>query len=217
MSKVKSLTPRQEDRRDRILSSAREMVAEHGYDGMVMSQVAERAAVSPTTLYNLYNTKDQLIMESLRHLLAENAREVTQRADGTGWHYVYETVRSGALMAMGSPGYADAMLTALQRARAGDELVRLLIEDGARDMKRAFETMLAKEELLAGTDTWELALIVNAGYWSNFIYWNKGLLRLQQLEYTVLLSFLSLLIPHTTGDTRAKLQARLQEVMTNHG
>ena len=72
--KVKSLTPKQEERRQRILRAARDMVADHGYEGMVMSQVAERAGVSPTTLYNLYNTKDQLVMESLRELLAQNTR-----------------------------------------------------------------------------------------------------------------------------------------------
>jgi hypothetical protein len=33
MSKVKALTPRQESRRHRILLVAREMVADHGYDG----------------------------------------------------------------------------------------------------------------------------------------------------------------------------------------
>ena len=64
MSKVKSLTPRQEDRRDRILGVARQMVADYGYGGMVMSEVAERAEVSPTTLYNLYNTKDELLARS---------------------------------------------------------------------------------------------------------------------------------------------------------
>ena len=63
MSNVKELTPRQESRRHRILLVAREMVADHGYEGMVMSEVAERADVSPTTLYNLYNTKDELLLE----------------------------------------------------------------------------------------------------------------------------------------------------------
>ncbi|MBT4494698.1 MAG: helix-turn-helix transcriptional regulator, partial [Gammaproteobacteria bacterium] len=89
MQKVKSLTPKQEDRRHRILSAARDMVADHGYEGMVMSQVADRAGVSPTTLYNLFNTKDQLVMESLRELMAESAREVIAGSDGPGWRYLY--------------------------------------------------------------------------------------------------------------------------------
>ena len=72
MTNLRKLTPRQEDRRQRILASARDLVADQGYDGMVMSQVAERAGVSPTTLYNLYNTKDQLVLEALRELLADN-------------------------------------------------------------------------------------------------------------------------------------------------
>ena len=69
MIKVKELTPRQESRRHRILKVTREMVADHGYEGMVMSEVAERADVSPTTLYNLYNTKDELLLEALLSLI----------------------------------------------------------------------------------------------------------------------------------------------------
>ena len=60
MSNIKPLTPRQEVRREKILSAARKLVASQGYDGMVMSDLAEVAEVSPTTLYNLFNTKDEL-------------------------------------------------------------------------------------------------------------------------------------------------------------
>ena len=58
MPKIKPLTPKQLTRRRRIFSAARDMIGAHGYEGMVMSQVAEVASVSPTTLYNLFNTKD---------------------------------------------------------------------------------------------------------------------------------------------------------------
>lgn len=131
------------------------MVADHGYEGMVMSQVAERADVSPTTLYNLYNTKDQLIMESLQDLLVANAREVFAESDGRGWQYIFETVKSGAQMVCESPAYADAMLTALQRARAGDVLVRMLVEDGCHDMKHSLDVMKDKGELASSCDTCE--------------------------------------------------------------
>ena len=76
MSDPKSLTPRQEERRHRILAAARQMVADHCHEGMVMSHVADRAEVSPTTLYNLYNTKDELLLEALRELLVISYQRV---------------------------------------------------------------------------------------------------------------------------------------------
>lgn len=212
MAKRKTLTPKQEDRRHRILSAARDMVADHGYEGMVMSQVAERAGVSPTTLYNLYNTKDQLVMESLRELLMDNARHVAAVSESPGWHYLYQTVLSGANMATDSPAYAEAILVALQRAKAGDELVKLLLEDGGANMQSSLDAMQDNGELQKNVDTQELAFALNGAYWSTFFMWNKGVIKLQKLKRALLTTFLSLLIPSALGHSRNDLERLLSEL-----
>ena len=76
MSTIRALTPRQEIRREKILSAARKLVASQGYEGMVMSDLAVIAGVSPTTLYNLFNTKDELLLEALRGLIVKNYERV---------------------------------------------------------------------------------------------------------------------------------------------
>jgi len=210
--KVKSLTPKQEERRQRILSAARDMVADHGYEGMVMSQVAEKASVSPTTLYNLYNTKDQLVMESLRELLTQNTRTVRQATGGPGWQYLFTYIKSGARMANDSPSYAEAILVALQRARAGDELVDILLEREALGMQKSLDAMQAAGELKASVDARELAVALTGIYWSSFIMWNKGLLRLNMLEHTIQMNFLSMLIPSTEGEARQALEDQLEKL-----
>jgi AcrR family transcriptional regulator len=210
LHKVKSLTPKQEERRQRILSAARDMVADHGYEGMVMSHVAEKAGVSPTTLYNLYNTKDQLVMESLRELLTQNTRSVRETTGGPGWQYLFNYIKSGARMANTSPSYAEAILVALQRARAGDELVDILLEREARGIQKSLDAMQAAGELKASVDTHELAVALTGIYWSSFIMWNKGLLRLNMLEHTIQMNFLSMLIPSTEGEARQALEDQLE-------
>ena len=129
MSKVKELTPRQESRRQRILLVAREMVADHGYEGMVMSEVAERAEVSPTTLYNLYNTKDELLLEALRELIVINHQKVGEMSDdGPGWKYLLKLMENAALLRSSEPAYAEAITDALLRAVQGDALTELLLK-----------------------------------------------------------------------------------------
>ena len=56
----KTLTPRQRERRARILRTARELINEAGYAGMTTRELAARAKVSATTLFNLYNTKEDV-------------------------------------------------------------------------------------------------------------------------------------------------------------
>jgi AcrR family transcriptional regulator len=49
------------ERRDRILRAARKLVAERGYDGLTMRDLARAARVSVPTLYNLFGGKDQIL------------------------------------------------------------------------------------------------------------------------------------------------------------
>ena len=65
----KTLTPRQRERRARILQTARELIDESGYAGMTTRELAARAGVSATTLFNLYNTKEELLLAALRQQL----------------------------------------------------------------------------------------------------------------------------------------------------
>ena len=214
MPKMKPLTPKQLTRRRRIFSAARDMIGAHGYEGMVMSQVAEAASVSPTTLYNLFNTKDQLIIAALQDFLLDNARETFKAAGGLGWRFMVGTVVGGARLTMDSPAYSEAMLTALQRSRSGDPLVRMLIEDGCKSFRRSLAVMQAQSELHADLDVANLAVQLNGVYWSSFFMWNKGVLRLADLEKTVLSSFLAVLIPHATGSAHLALQNSLRQVQS---
>ena len=65
----KTLTPRQQERRARILQTARELINEAGYAGMTTRELATRAKVSATTFFNLYNTKEELLLAALRNQL----------------------------------------------------------------------------------------------------------------------------------------------------
>ncbi|MDP6828455.1 MAG: helix-turn-helix domain-containing protein [Pseudomonadales bacterium] len=55
------MTERQFRRRERILSVARELIAEHGYDGVRMRALAERSGVTPKTLYHQFESKENLL------------------------------------------------------------------------------------------------------------------------------------------------------------
>jgi len=73
--KTLALTPRQQARRRAILKSARSELAKSGYKGVSMRKVAEQAGVSPSTLYDIYKSKEYLVLyaleEDLQELVAE--------------------------------------------------------------------------------------------------------------------------------------------------
>jgi AcrR family transcriptional regulator len=213
MSKTKSLTPRQEDRRHRILMVARQMVADHGYGGMVMSEVAERAEVSPTTLYNLYNTKDELLLEALRELMVISYQRVGEMSElGPGWKYLLNVMEYGAALRASEPAYAEAITDALLRAVQGDALTELLLHSVLQDFLHSLTKMAEQGELKDGVDVEHLATILLGNYWSTFMLINKGLEAISRMRISLLVNVLSVLIASSQGAAREEMERTLEEI-----
>ena len=213
MNRAKQLTPKQEERRHRILSATRDMVAKHGFEGMVMSQVAESAGVSPTTLYNLYNTKDELLLEALRDLLVDNYVKVGDESVGHGWRYLLNVVRNGAWLANSEPEYAEAITNSLMRASKGDALIKLLMTDIQQDFHYSLRSMEKEGELLAGLNLEELATILLGNYWSSFMLKGKRLVAPVDLDRQLSVNLLSFLESITQGQAKADISSELSSFL----
>ena len=216
MAQVRQLTPKQEDRRHRILSAARELVADQGYEGMVMSQVAERAGVSPTTLYNLYNTKDELVLAALRDLLVENTLKIEQESIGLGWKQIVRRVHNGGLQSQSAPAYAEAITHSLLRANPGDALVEMLLTTLSQVYLESLIAMSERNEIKPGVDIKELSASLVGVYWSSFMLWNKGVIRLQEIDHRVEMNILSMLFACTQGQGHIDIETEL-ELVINRG
>ena len=216
MAQVRQLTPKQEDRRHRILTAAREFVADQGYEGMVMSQVAERAGVSPTTLYNLYNTKDELVLAALRELLVENTLKIEQESIVPGWKQIVRRVHNGGLQAQSAPAYAEAITHSLLHARPGDALVEMLLTALSQVYLESLTTMSERDEMKSGVDIKELSASLVGVYWSSFMLWNKGVIRLQEIDHRVEMNILSMLFASTQGQAHIDIETEL-ELVINRG
>jgi AcrR family transcriptional regulator len=60
--------PRSADADEAILSAARELLAERGWDGMSLGDVAARAGVAKTTLYRRWPGKAELVVDAMARL-----------------------------------------------------------------------------------------------------------------------------------------------------
>ena len=77
------LTTRQQQRRDRIVGAAVELLAEYDYDDVHMTLVAERAGVALGTLYRYFPSKERLFASSLLEWSQRFALRHERRALGT--------------------------------------------------------------------------------------------------------------------------------------
>ena len=212
MSNLRALTPRQEIRRQKILSAARKLVASQGYEGMVMSDLAEVAEVSPTTLYNLFNTKDELLLEALRGLIVKNYEKVEKLSQDSGWKYLLKVAENGAWLRSSEPEFGVAITDALLRAKPGDPLTKLLFESVREDFLRSLKEMKSKRELRDEVDLPHLATIMVGNYWSTFILLNKGIERNKQLAISTKINMLSLLSASSQGEAKQQMESWLSQI-----
>ena len=212
MSNLRALTPRQEIRRQKILSAARKLVASQGYEGMVMSDLAEVAEVSPTTLYNLFNTKDELLLEALRGLIIKNYEKIEKLSEDSGWKYLLKVAENGAWLRSSEPEFGVAITDALLRAKPGDPLTKLLFESVREDFLRSLKEMKSKRELRDEVDLPHLATIMVGNYWSTFILLNKGIERNKQLAVSTKINMLSLLSASSQGEAKQQMEDWLSQI-----
>src|SRR5262245_3282116 len=71
------------ERRARILAAARELIAARGYAGLTMRELAQASRVSVPTLYNLFGSKQALLVGEFEETLARMVEGV-ERAAGRG-------------------------------------------------------------------------------------------------------------------------------------
>lgn len=81
----KPLTPRQEERRRRILACALALVSELGFDAVTMRMIAKESGSVEKTLYNIFGTKDRLIAIAARDRSADVFKLAAKREPLHGW------------------------------------------------------------------------------------------------------------------------------------
>jgi len=179
----------------------------------VMSQVADRAEVSPTTLYNLYNTKDELLLEALRELLVISYQRVGEMSDvGPGWKYLLNLMEYGATLRASEPAYAEAITDALLRAVQGDALTELLLHSVRQDFLHSLTKMAERGELREEVDVEQMSTMLLGNYWSTFLLINKGLEEISRMRFSLVIDMLSALIAASQGAAREEMEVALATI-----
>lgn len=206
----RTLTPAQQARRTRILEASRKLLAEQGYDGMIMRDVAQLAEVSPTTLYNLYNTKDELLLAALRESVAESWRRAAELEPDPGFERLLAQMRMSAVQTRENPAFAKAIVRALFKANADDAILEFLIERNQRAVATSLRAMSERNELQPTCDLDALARSMVANFWSIYFLWASNLIDAHQLERELQRGYLALLQGAAQGDLHGLIAAQLE-------
>ncbi|MBT6569101.1 MAG: TetR/AcrR family transcriptional regulator [Gammaproteobacteria bacterium] len=205
---MKILTVVQQQRRERILFSTREQLSQLGYEGLNMRDLAVIADVSTSTLYNLYQSKDTLILAALEDQLA-GINAVVAETSTSGLGRFLARVETVADQIAETPKYAEAMGKMLFNADSQDPIVQLLIGTSLSFHREELAEMAAQGELRPGTDRNFLARSLSSVGWSTMLMWMKGYVALHDFKQEYVRNAVTMMLPYVTQAAEVRLRQHL--------
>jgi AcrR family transcriptional regulator len=158
------LAEQKQQRRDRILQAARRLVAERGFHGLTMRDLAARSRVSVPTLYNLFGSKRAILLAD-----AERTVQLLTGALDPQGHDFFDKVlaiyRAGASVITSMPDYYRQLLYVLATSGEAHE-TRHGVESRFIDMMTAILREGQQAKLLA---TWIDADALSREMWSRYV------------------------------------------------
>ena len=194
---LNSLQHDQQKRKERILTTTRELLSKQGYDGINMRDLAVAADVATTTLYNLYQSKDSLILAALIDLL----EQMTADAQSNGMNELEMLMKKREVHAnqvVLEPHYAEAMTIMLFNAEPSDQIVRIMIGEVTESNRQHILKAIHEGLLEPDLDVKLLSRELTATGTSNLFLWMKGFVALQDFFRESMLSHIDLLLGFAT-------------------
>lgn len=123
---MRALTERQYQRREKILAAARDLITKHGYTGVTMRDLAEKASVTPKTLYHQFGNKEKLLRIAVEERFRHTYQAIADHEVKKGIHKLYFIIDAVAESTRKNLAYAQA-LAPLRATQANDPFLAIRI------------------------------------------------------------------------------------------
>ncbi len=190
----RQLSPRQSERRRRILVAAQTMLAKHGFEGVSMRMIAEEAGVAERTLFNIHAGKAALIAASARERTADIIAEAWDAAPDPGTGFLLDLCATLTRYTLADPDMARSYAPVLiQHA----DLIGL--HEVYRDYVHKSLRHLAEQGLFPSEIPEALPLIFSMGVVATIEHWASSTISSRDLERHMRLVVVQILLPFAQG------------------
>lgn len=196
---LRPLTPRQADRRDRILASAVNLVSRLGIDAVTMRMIAKDSGSVEKTLYNIFGTKDRLIAIAARDRSSDVFALAKAREADPGWLRLLAFAKAAAEVTLEKPVLSQSLARLLLDH---SELVGL--HEVYEQNVGAMITAIAELGLIRQNSPFALLVrLIRLDVVSSVVFWSHAEIRDAELELYLVLKCAQALLPYATPAGRA--------------
>ncbi len=202
-------------RRDRILTEARRVIAEHGYDALNTRDLAKAAGVTAPTLYNLIGNKDQILVALFLEAVERVEERLTPFENARPLDMAEAIVVQSAELFAGDENYYKAAII------AGDRMGRNPVQTQAADLINARSSEMAAKACRAAQAEGLLRGNISASAMGEQMYvcyrvpfrdWAFGLVDLDEFARIALRGFYMCLASDAVDTFRQQLLTKLQKL-----
>jgi AcrR family transcriptional regulator len=199
------------ERRARIISAARALVTEHGYDGLTMRDLAAAARVSVPTLYNLFGSKDAILVAEL----GRSAVVIASRIQEQGTSFFARGMaafEAGMDLIEEQPAFFRAVMHMFLTSPESGEMRRRSEDGYIAIMAANLRAAKAAGQLAEWADPEVVGRHMYGLYVSCFLSWAADELDMKAFRNAALSGICHLLVGVTLGPFHEEALARLKKL-----
>jgi len=200
------------ERRARILATARELIAERGYEGLTMRDLAQASRVSVPTLYNLFGGKQALLLGELEETFANVAASLERARDGSFVERAFAACEAGNEDLLAAPRYSRELTHLFLTSEETGPLRRSIAQRYVEMMAAVLRAAQAAGDLVAWADPVTISRRMFSHYTHTMIEWAQGELDDGQFRAATQLGMALMLLGLARGRAVRDLERRAQDV-----
>lgn len=208
MGRSNRLTERQLQRRSKILATTRELLEEHGYDGVKMHDLADQAGVATQTLYHIFGSKDELLAQAIEERTQFVYESHGRGVKEVGVERLFVFAERECRIAMSSP-ILTRSVAPIFSARPGAFLTGDIY---MRHHRQAVQQIRDAGDLIHWADIDFLVRYMLLQAHGILVSWANGDISTENFEDFIKLNICNTLAPVTTGDTQNIIAATVERI-----
>ena len=187
-------------RRASMMETARQMIAEKGYESIKIRELAAACRVSVPTLYNQFGGKDQLLAAAIEDHFVGDPDQVKIKTSLNGLERIFAILDFITSQFLQAPDFHRRLLEAFGSLDSTQQVQRSITASLAHEIGQELGMMQDRRELESWADPELLAGQVTNAFISSTIVWGSGGIKENQLTAAVQYGTGLVLAGVVTGD-----------------
>ncbi len=206
------LEEQRRERIERIMETARRMIAERGYEGVNMRDLAAASRVSVPTLYNLCGDKAELLSRAMQGQFSGLLKTIDRENRSRGLDRLLSIVEGCSSEMLRLARYSRAVLDVFVNSGQMREVSEMIAGALARDIEIALHEMRSARDLEEWADPKILAEQISGHLIICALQWESGYLSDKALPASMMYGSCLMLRGVAAGPAEKILEKRLRAV-----